>query len=259
MVIDQALIISDIHLTPAYPHTAKRFIDFCQVEARKTPCLFIIGDLFEFWVGDDAHLHSPFHKEIANEIKQVVDSGVLVYFIPGNRDFMLGSAFAKLATWQVLPDPSIIQVGSKKWVLTHGDNLCTADPAYQLFRGITRLQFLQRLFMLIPTPIRKKMGAQLRQRATIKYQLRQHFNPQKANIKGNVTLQACAKILRKNHCNQLIHGHTHLPGIHQETQGQQEWTRWVLSDWDLDHPEMHPRASALQIDHSGVSVINLIR
>ena len=78
MVIDQALIISDIHLTPAYPHTAKRFIDFCQVEARKTPCLFIIGDLFEFWVGDDAHLHSPFHKEIANEIKQVVDSGVLV-------------------------------------------------------------------------------------------------------------------------------------------------------------------------------------
>ena len=256
--LDSAFIISDLHLTPAYPYTAERFVEFCRNEAKQVQALFIIGDLFEFWVGDDAHLHNQFHQDIAKEIQVLGNSGVKVFFIAGNRDFMLGEAFQKRSAWQVLPDPSVVQIASQSWLLSHGDMLCTADPAYQLFRSFTRVRFFQRIFMLIPTSFRKKLGNLLRKRATMKYQKRERFDPQAANIKGNVTLEACAAITKKQLCNQLIHGHTHRPGVHEEKIQDHSWTRWVLSDWDLDHPEMKPRANALLINQDGIKSIDLI-
>jgi UDP-2,3-diacylglucosamine hydrolase len=255
---DNALIISDVHLTPAYPHTANRFIDFCQKEAREIQALFIIGDLFEFWVGDDAHLNSPCHQQIAHEIALISQSGVPVFFIAGNRDFMLGDHFAQLANWTVLPDPSLVKIGHQHYLLSHGDRLCSADSTYQLFRSFTRVHFIQKLFMQIPASYRKKLGEGLRKRATMKYQMRQNFDPTTANSKGNVTLTACSELTIRYQCEQLIHGHTHLPGYHQEQRANHSWKRWVLSDWDLDHPEMHPRASALRIDHDGIRAIDLI-
>lgn len=258
IAFDNALIVSDIHLTASYPFTAKRFVDFCQNEARTSQAVFIIGDLFEFWVGDDAHLPSPFHLEIAKEIAQLVDFGVPVFFMAGNRDFMLGEAFKKLAHWQVLPDPTVIEVGGQSWLLSHGDSLCTADPAYQLLRTVTRIGWLQNLFLRIPIDWRKKMAEKLKRRATIKYQQKQYFDPSIAHIKGDVTLAACAKITRDMRCIRLIHGHTHRPGFHKESLGGVDWQRWVLSDWDLDHPELHPHASGLKITAQGIEVMDLI-
>jgi len=255
---DNALIISDIHLTPAYPYTATRFIEFCENEARTTQAVFIIGDLFEFWVGDDAHLHTPFYLDIAKHLKALADSGVAVYFMAGNRDFMLGESFKQLAHWEVIPDPSLISIAGEKWLLTHGDALCTADPAYQFYRNLTRLKWLQKLFMRVPISYRKKMAERLRRRATMKYQRKQYFDLAQANIKGDVTLEACAKITKDLGCTKLIHGHTHRPKYHQESYENQTWQRWVLSDWDLDHPEMLPHASAFRIDQSGLQVVNLI-
>jgi len=256
---DNALIISDLHLTPAYPHTANRFIDFCRQEAQGVQALFIIGDLFEFWVGDDAHLNTPFHQQIAHEIALVAQSGVQVFFIAGNRDFMLGKKFSELANWQNLPDPSQVRIGDQTWLLSHGDVLCTADPGYQLFRSFTRISFFQHIFMQIPTSYRKKLGERLRRRATMKYEMRKNFDPLKASIKGNVTLEACSQMTRRYHCDRLIHGHTHLPGFHEENWGGHSWKRWVLCDWDLDHPEMYPRANALRIDNSGIHAVDLIK
>ena len=255
---DNALIISDLHLTPAYPYTAERFIEFCRNEARQTQALFIIGDLFEFWVGDDAHLHHQFHQNIAKEINAIGKSGVQVFFIAGNRDFMLGQAFAEKSGWTVLPDPSVVKIGEQSWLLSHGDMLCTADPAYQLFRSFTRVKLFKKIFLQIPTSFRKKLGNLLRKRATMKYQRRERFDPMTASIKGNVTLEACAAITKENLCNQLIHGHTHRPGVHHESFEKHAWTRWVLSDWDLDHPEMKPHANALSINQHGIASIDLI-
>jgi len=256
---DHALIISDLHLTAAYPFTANRFIDFCKNEARQVQAVFIIGDLFEFWVGDDAHMHTPFNLSIGKEIQALSASGVQVFFIAGNRDFMLGKDFQNITSWTVLPDPSVVNIGGQSWLLSHGDMLCTADPAYQLFRSFTRVPFFQYLFMLIPPKLRQKMGDRLRSRAAMKYQRREYFDPMTANIKGNVTLEACAKITDKFKCPRLIHGHTHRPGAQEEQFGNQSWTRWVLSDWDLDHPEMKPRANALLINSSGITAIDLMQ
>lgn len=256
---DNALIISDLHLTPAYPYTADRFIDFCKNEAREVQALFIIGDLFEFWVGDDAHLHTQFHHDIAEEIHAVSAAGVAVYFIAGNRDFLLGKAFQKLAGWLPLADPSIIKIGGKSWLLSHGDMLCTADTTYQLFRKWTRRKWIQSLFLLIPIRFRQMLGERLRKRARIKYELREYYDLTNAKIKEDVTLEACAKITQEYGCTQLIHGHTHLPGHHVESFAGQSWQRWVLSDWDLDHPEMKPRAKALMINQETIESIDLLK
>jgi UDP-2,3-diacylglucosamine hydrolase len=113
--------------------------------------------------------------------------------------------------------------------------------------------------MQIPTSYRKKLGERLRRRATMKYEMRKNFDPLKASIKGNVTLEACSQMTRRYHCDRLIHGHTHLPGFHEENWGGHSWKRWVLCDWDLDHPEMHPRANALRIDNSGIHAVDLIK
>jgi UDP-2,3-diacylglucosamine hydrolase len=255
---DDALIISDIHLTPVNPETAKRFIQFCESWARQVKALFIIGDLFEFWVGDDVHLKTPFYSDIANSIRAVVDSGTAVFFIAGNRDFIIGEPFSKLAGWQVLEDPCLVKLGAQEWLLSHGDVLCTADPAYQLLRRFTRIPFFQYLYRLSPISYREKFSERLRMRAKTKYSQRESFNPMQAGAKGNVTLEACHAVTQQLNCPRLIHGHTHLPGTHQESLNGNTWTRWVLSDWDLDHPEMPPRANAFKITAKGLEILDLV-
>jgi UDP-2,3-diacylglucosamine hydrolase len=255
---DDALIISDLHLTPANPKTAERFVTFCANEARQVQALFIIGDLFEFWVGDDVHLKHPFYQSVAATIKAVVDAGVKVFFIAGNRDFIIGQQFKQLAQWEVLNDPCLVQIGGKEWLLSHGDVLCTADAPYQLMRRLTRIPFLQFLYNHSPIAWREKMGERLRMRAIEKYRNRESYDPSLSS-KGNVTLEACHQVTQVFKCPRLIHGHTHLPNVHQETRAGASWTRWVLSDWDLDHPEMSPRANAFGLNHEGLKTIDLIQ
>jgi UDP-2,3-diacylglucosamine hydrolase len=255
---DDVLIISDLHLTPANPHTAERFMAFCAAEARSVQALFIIGDLFEFWVGDDVHLKNPFYSKMAACIRGVADAGVKVFFMAGNRDFIIGHEFATLASWEVLPDPCLVNLGGQEWILSHGDILCTADRAYQLMRWFTRVPFFQKLYRMSSVEKREKFAEKLRIRAINKYSQRDHYDPMKS-IKGNVTLSACDAVTRQLKCPRLIHGHTHLPGMNVEAHDGNHWTRWVLSDWDLDHPEMPPRANAFRINASGLEVIDLIQ
>lgn len=255
-----ALLISDLHLTPAMPRTAERFFEFLEHEARTHEALIILGDLFEYWVGDDAKAHSFFHNDVAKRIKAVADSGVTIYFMPGNRDFLLGPLFAKQAGMNLLPDPYVMEINGQSWVLTHGDALCTADKAYQRFRHAVRQTWLQRLFLKLPVWVRLRVASSLRKNSTAQYQRNLRYRPQDTNTKTDVTLDATARLIKETGCRFLIHGHTHRQNFHTEQLGDLNWKRWVLSDWDFDHPEtVLPKGNALSITHEGMAILDLVR
>jgi UDP-2,3-diacylglucosamine hydrolase len=251
-----ALLISDLHLTPSMPLTAQRFFDFCEKDAPKVQAVFILGDLFEYWVGDDAAVHSPFQQEVRRALA-TLSTKVKVFYIHGNRDFLLGQDFLNKTGMTALADPSKISVADAEYVICHGDSLCTADVGYQVFRAWTRKVWAQKLFLKLPLRWRRSIANHLRSNSTAQYQ---RMTPASAQTKTNVTLAACAAVLRDQSGVNLIHGHTHLSAHHHETFQNQEWQRWVLSDWDLDHPESgRPRASALLIDANGARFADLIK
>jgi UDP-2,3-diacylglucosamine hydrolase len=255
-----AILISDLHLTPSMPRTASRFFEFLEKDARAYEALIILGDLFEFWVGDDAKARSPFHQEVAAAIKAVSQSGTKVYFMPGNRDFLLGQQYAQKSQMTILRDPQVMVIADQAWLLTHGDALCTADSNYQMFRKLVRSQIVQKLFLLLPTFLRVRIASSLRSKSTAKYQRTQKFTPEINQIKGDVTRSATASLIASLDCKKMIHGHTHRPGYHQETLGDQSWERWVLSDWDFDHPEtVLPKGNALSITSDGIRSLDLVR
>jgi UDP-2,3-diacylglucosamine hydrolase len=254
-----ALLISDLHLTPSMPLTAQRFFDFCEKDATKVESVLILGDLFEYWVGDDAALHSPFHQEVKNALA-TLSTKVKTYYLHGNRDFLVGKHFLSKTGMTLLSDPSKINIAGSEYVLCHGDSLCTADIGYQVFRSWVRKPWIQKLFLRMPLNWRRSIANHLRSNSSVQYQRSMQFSVEGAQAKTNVTLAACAAVLKDQAGNQLIHGHTHLPKHHHERLQDQEWQRWVLSDWDLDHPESgRPRASALFINQDGVSYTDLIK
>ena len=252
-----ALLISDVHLTPSMPLTAQRFFDFCEKEAPNVESVFILGDLFEYWVGDDASSHSPFQQEVRRAIAHL-STKTKTYYMHGNRDFLIGSDFLKKTGMTLLPDPSIVEVAGKQYVLSHGDALCSADVGYQVFRGWVRRPWIQKLFLRLPLSWRRSIAQHLRSNSHMQYQGIKRTPAMQ--IKTNVTLEACAATLKDQHGVYLIHGHTHLPAHHHEKLKDQEWQRWVLSDWDLDHPDaLLPKASALSIDQDGIRYLDLIK
>ncbi|MBU3564405.1 UDP-2,3-diacylglucosamine diphosphatase [Polynucleobacter sp. Tro8-14-1] len=252
-----ALLISDLHLTPSMPLTAQRFFDFCEKDAPKVEAVFILGDLFEYWVGDDASASSPFQQEVQRAIANL-STKVKTYYIHGNRDFLIGKSFIKKTGMTLLPDPSVVELASHKWVLAHGDALCTADLGYQVFRSWVRKPWVQKLFLTLPLNWRKGVAQHLRSNSHSQYQT-QHRSAA-SQLKMDVTREACVAVMKDQSGDRLIHGHTHLPAHHKESMDTQAWQRWVLSDWDLDHPEsLHPRASALLIDSAGARYLDLIK
>lgn len=257
---NSALFISDLHLTPAMPRTAERFFEFLEHEARTHEVLVILGDLFEYWVGDDAKANSYFHNDVARRIKAVATSGVKVFFIHGNRDFLLGQDFANKAHMTILSDPSVMSICDQSWVLTHGDALCTADASYMRFRQIVRKRWLQKLFLKLPISLRLKIASSLRSNSSTQYQRGLRYSPQATQSKTDVTLQATAALMERMNCHFLIHGHTHRQNFHTEQSGSTQWKRWVLSDWDFDHPEtVLPKGNALSITHQGMAILDLVR
>jgi UDP-2,3-diacylglucosamine hydrolase len=254
-----ALLISDLHLTASMPLTAQRFFDFCEKDAPKVEAVLILGDLFEYWVGDDAALHSPFQQEVKNALA-TLSTKVKTYYLHGNRDFLVGKHFLSKTGMTLMPDPSKINIAGSEYVLCHGDSLCTADIGYQIFRSWVRKPWIQKLFLRMPLNWRRSIANHLRSNSSVQYQRSMQFSIEEAKAKTNVTVAACAAVLRDQSGTQLIHGHTHLPKHHQENLQDQEWQRWVLSDWDLDHPESRrPRASALLINQDGVHYTDLIK
>jgi UDP-2,3-diacylglucosamine hydrolase len=254
-----ALLISDLHLTPSMPLTAQRFFDFCEKDASQVEAVFILGDLFEYWVGDDASSQSPFQQEVKNALVNLA-SKTKTYYLHGNRDFLIGSNYLKKTGMSLLPDPCVVEIAGTQYLLSHGDSLCTADVGYQVFRTWVRKPWVQKLFLSLPLTWRRAIANQLRSNSHAQYQRSVSSSARHQQIKTDVTKTACAAVLRAQSVDKLIHGHTHLPGHHQEQLGEQSWQRWVLSDWDLDHtPGARARANALLINAQGVCAVDLLK
>jgi UDP-2,3-diacylglucosamine hydrolase len=218
----QTLFISDLHLDDSRPRIVELFESFLADEARDADALYILGDLFEAWIGDDDDSELP--ARVASALKSLGDSGVPVYFIAGNRDFLLGENYARRAGMTLLEDGTIVDLYGTPALLMHGDTLCTDDAAYLAFREQVRDPAWQRQFLARPLPERRAFAHQARDAS------REHTS-QAAMAIMDVNQRAVENTLRGANVARMIHGHTHRPAIHDfELDGAQA-QRIVLGDW----------------------------
>jgi len=229
--------ISDLHLDSSLPHTLQRFLQFLQALPAQADALFILGDLFEYWAGDDDG-ERGINRTVIEALRSLAKSGVTVYLQHGNRDFLLGEQFAQHSGVQLLPEAIVLHTAQEKILVLHGDTLCTDDVAYQQFRTQVRTPQWQADFLAQPLPQRLAYIDMLRQHST---QEKQH----KPMTIMDVNAAAVNQALQTAGCSKLIHGHTHRPATHRWNAGGQDYERWVLSDWDFDHPPL--RGNALMI------------
>ncbi len=222
-----ALFISDLHLCDERPETIRAFLAFLAQPARQASALYILGDLFDYWAGDDDE--SPLNVLIADALRGLADSGVHVYFMAGNRDFLLGERFAAQAGLTLLPDPSEITIDARTVLISHGDALCTDDTAYQQYRKQVRDPAWQRRFLDQPLARRKVLIEDLRRRSTL-------AKRDKPDEIMDVNPDAVTRLLRRRDYPILIHGHTHRPARHLHLIDGKYCERWVLSDWHDDAP-----------------------
>ena len=237
------LFISDLHLDPARPHITALFGGFIDTQARHAEALYILGDLFEAWVGDDDP--SDVGGFVADKLRGVRDAGVPVYFIHGNRDFLLGSDYAQRAGMTLLPDPAVVMLHDKPTLLMHGDLLCTDDVAYQQFRAQTRNPEWQRQFLAQPLPVRLAFAQQARA-ASQAHQSGLQAQGTMETI-TDVAPATVAAMLARYGIDTLIHGHTHRPKMHTHQGG----TRIVLGDW-------YEQGSVLRVDRDTRSLESLV-
>ncbi|HHF3120747.1 TPA: UDP-2,3-diacylglucosamine diphosphatase [Vibrio diabolicus] len=229
------LFISDLHLTPSRPDITECFVTFMRTEATKADALYVLGDLFEFWVGDDDK--TPFANQIRTEFQQLTKTGVPVYFIQGNRDFLLGKRFCKETGITLLDEVSLIDLYGTKAVILHGDTLCTDDIDYQKFRKTVHLPWLQWLFNHIPWFIKKKIVSK------VQSDIRDDKMSKPLDIM-DVNQNEVEKVMSQNCVNLMIHGHTHRPNTHFFDVDGVKKTRIVLGDW-------YTQGSVLQVNSDG--------
>jgi UDP-2,3-diacylglucosamine hydrolase len=220
-----ALFISDLHLQPEMPATAAAFLLFLKQHAMHTERLYLLGDIFEYWAGDD-DLSSPFPQQIVQALREVSDAGVALFWIGGNRDFLVGKAFAEATGATLLTDPHIFEYASQKYLITHGDALCTDDIAYQQFRAQVRQPAWQAAFLARSLEERKAMIAAMR----LQSQQHQKEQMQHSEMIMDVNLGAVENLFASSGAQIMIHGHTHRPALHEHGKN----VRYVLSDWDRD-------------------------
>jgi UDP-2,3-diacylglucosamine hydrolase len=235
--------ISDLHLSEAIPNTVAAFERFIRVTAEGADSVFILGDLFEYWIGDDM-LGEPFVARMAALLHTLSERGIALYIMHGNRDFLLGKRFMKAAGAIWLPDPFVITAFGSRMTLAHGDALCTADRPYLRFRRFARLRFAQTLFLASPFSWRRALAKKMRSAS-------QEGRARPVSPKYDVTPEGVAALFKQSGTHLIVHGHTHRPAHHREPGG----TRWVLPDWDLDHGEH--RGGYLRIDAEGMRALPL--
>lgn len=218
------LFISDLHLQEQRPDISRAFFNFLQQHARHAQQLYILGDFFEVWIGDDAM--SEFQQQVAHALKQLSQHGCQVFLMHGNRDFLIGQQFCQLAGCTLLPDPSVIQIQQTPILLSHGDLLCTEDVEYLKMRRILRNPLALFILRHLPLTLRHKLARGLRNQS-------QSRTSMKAASITDVTPEAVAPFMQKYGVHTLIHGHTHRPAKHALIlNNQQPATRIVLGDWD---------------------------
>lgn len=218
-----ALFVADVHLCETRPATSERFFAFLRDTVPHASALYILGDLFEAWVGDD-DLESPLHRTVAQLLAEVNARGVQTYFMHGNRDFMLAKHYAQLCGMQLLPDPSVIDLFGTPTLLTHGDALCTGDLDYQRYRRVIRHPWVLRLLRALPLSLRRTMATRARSGSE---QAKSH----KTLDIMDVAPQAVSALFDHSGVRRMIHGHTHRPAFHQHTMNEIKYERWVLPDW----------------------------
>lgn len=227
--------ISDLHLSPQAPGATRIFLDFLAGPARAAGHLFILGDLFDVWPGDDSIDESPdgFSRTIVNSLRALTDSGVSLSVMHGNRDFLLGDEFARRSGAKALPDPYVLSLPSGQFVLSHGDLLCTDDTDYQAFRAQVRDPAWRVAFLNKPLAERHAIANALRQQS--ENSKRQKL--QQAQQVMDLNPAATDDFLRHHGYATFIHGHTHRPATHDHLVDGIHVERWVLADWHEDRGE----------------------
>jgi UDP-2,3-diacylglucosamine hydrolase len=221
-----AFFIADLHLTDARPQTVAAFLDFLSGPARQAGSLFILGDLFEYWAGDD-DIESPFNQRICTALRETSSAGTRIFFMTGNRDLLAGDGLARAAGMQLLTDPTLIRFETQALLLAHGDALCTDDHAYQDFRRQARDPAWQAGFLAQPLAARRAFIEKVRDHSTA-------VNREKHTGIMDVNADAVANELRAHGYPTLVHGHTHHPAQHSHLIDGKTCTRHVLADWQ-DH------------------------
>ncbi|MHA6493233.1 UDP-2,3-diacylglucosamine diphosphatase [Pseudomonas borbori] len=217
------LLISDLHLEEERPDISRAFLHFLQDRAPHAEALYILGDFFEVWIGDDAI--SPFQRSIARALRQLSDSGTRVYLMHGNRDFMLGKTFCREAGCTLLSDPSVVELSGEKVLLMHGDSLCTQDLSYIKMRRWLRNPLSLFILRNLPLHTRQKLARKLRNESRSQTRM-------KASDIVDVSPDEVVSVMAAHGVRTLIHGHTHRPATHQLQIDGQPAQRIVLGDWD---------------------------
>jgi UDP-2,3-diacylglucosamine hydrolase len=237
--MDHCLFISDLHLCESRPQITESFIGFLNSHAKNAQALYILGDFFEYWAGDDA-IEIGTHNAIIEALKALTQS-TKVFLMHGNRDFLIGENFEKATGAKLLADPSLLKLYGKSVLLSHGDQLCTDDISYQKFRQEVRSTHWQHNFLSQPLESRIAYIEQLRTKSE------QEKSTKSMQIM-DVNSQAVGQILRQFNTPQLfIHGHTHRPKMHIHHVDENVCERWVLGDW-------YEQGSYLMLDADGCHV-----
>ena len=216
-----AVFISDLHLHPDRPDILKQFDLFLEWVQTRTRSLYILGDFFHAWAGDD--IESDWSNGIAARLALLHEKNIKIYFMRGNRDFLLGDVFFKRAKITYLEEPALIELNKQQVLLVHGDRYCTKDKAHQWFRCLTRNRWFPALFLKLPR--------QLRTRIVMGVRLNSEKNTKKVNVM-DVVPKALTKHLAACKADMVIHGHTHQPGVTEHIYQEKKYQQYILSDWD---------------------------
>lgn len=238
-----SLFISDLHLSREHPHSAESFRRFVESLAPQAEALYILGDLFEYWAGDD-DLQDEFHRTVCGLLHNLSVSGTRILIMHGNRDFLMNQQLAAACRATLLADPTLLDLYGTPTLLSHGDALCTDDDAYQAFRQQVRTSAWQREFLNLPLAQRKAQIEHMRARSEAE---KRH----KSMSIMDVNCDAVNALLREHRYPRLIHGHTHRPAHHVLHLDGHTCERWVLGDWDGG------QAAVLRCDGNGATLLHI--
>lgn len=237
------LFVSDLHLHPSRPHAARLFHDFTRGPARGAAALYVLGDLFDAWAGDD-DLGDPFNAAVCADLRALADAGTRIFFIAGNRDFLIGDDFSRAAGLSIVADESVVDVAGTKTLILHGDTLCIDDAEYQAFRAEVRGEGWRRHFLAQPLGARKAEIEHLRSRS-------ESEKREKPMALMDANIGAVERAFAAHGVARMIHGHTHRQARHDHTVAGRACERWVLPEWD------HGGGAALACDAAGCRWLKL--